>query len=294
MKKGAASELATVGLIITMILFMATSFFRSREQAKHPILSVSLSGGRSVRGHFYSDQPLYTNEALNVLTNIGYLAGYSENHKVPLWVAYQLFKVEQLEAPPRPSGFKVDDRTKAKLKQSDYTNTGYDRGHMAPNYGISVCYREEAQQETFLMSNVIPQQPKLNRNQWKKLELDVAKKLSQHFENAWVITGPILGTNTLACGANIPQFCFKIITVEVSGCPLVLAYLMPQKPSGLLSEYTCSVDDIEKLSDIDFFHMLPDRLEDRLEEQNTNSLNSLIEWGREQMQRRTSHVRRNH
>ncbi len=56
----------------------------------------------------------------------------------------------------------MDTLTIAKVTHNDYTHSGYDRGHMAPNYAIATRYGQEAQKETFLMSNIVPQLGNLN------------------------------------------------------------------------------------------------------------------------------------
>jgi len=114
---------------------------------------------------------------VNVLENRGYVTGYSESMRNPMWVTYRIFDVPKLEQRvigPRKSRFAVDTRTKAQVSHNDYTHSGYDRGHMAPNYGIATRYGREAQLETFLMSNVIAQNSLVNRHLWKDLEMRVA------------------------------------------------------------------------------------------------------------------------
>ncbi|MFC1467798.1 DNA/RNA non-specific endonuclease, partial [Verrucomicrobiota bacterium] len=91
-----------------------------------------------------------------LLKNSGYTVGYSDHFELPLWSAYRVFNVPKLESGKRPSRFTTDTRTKARVSHNDYTRSGFDRGHMAPNYAIATRYGRTAQKETFLMSNIIP------------------------------------------------------------------------------------------------------------------------------------------
>lgn len=215
----------------------------------------------------YAGQPIST-QAVLVLTNQGYIVGYSEEQKCPLWVCYRIDNVTNLTAPPRPGSFRVDKRTASKVKPSDYTNTGYDRGHLAPSYGIGLMWGAEAQRETFLMSNVIPQDPALNRGPWKKLELLVAKKWSKHSTRLWIITGPIFNrahTNHIN-GIKLPGGSYKILLNEGERLS-VLAFGIPQNVNvrDEPEQFLLNVDAIETLTGLDFFHELPDELENRIE-----------------------------
>ena len=91
-----------------------------------------------------------------VLTNSGYLVGYCEAHRNPAWVGFSISSITIGSTAKRPSKFLTDTRTASPVAHGDYTGTGYDRGHMAPNYAIGTRYGHEAQRETFLMSNIVP------------------------------------------------------------------------------------------------------------------------------------------
>lgn len=220
------------------------------------------------REYAYAGLPKGTAQVL-VLRNKGYVVGYSEDRKDPLWACYRVFHVTETQTPPRPSRFTTDLRTTAKVSSDDYTRTGYDRGHMAPNYAIALCYGREAQLGTFLMSNVIPQKPELNRQIWQRLEMLIAKDYAQELGDVWVITGPVFGADTrkLPGGVAIPDACYDVVLDEVQGTPRVLAFVIPQDvPSGAkLEDYLRSVDDVEALTGLDFLSDLPDDLENRLE-----------------------------
>ena len=219
----------------------------------------------------YAGEPKITTypHPILVLTNVGYIAGYDETRKDPAWVCYRLNKVASLIAPPRPKTFSTDLRTKAKVKTGDYTGTGYDRGHMAPNYAIAVCYREQAQLETFLMSNIIPQKPNLNRKVWEHLEEREMKTYAQDFKSVWVITGPVFDKQParFPSGIAIPVKCFKIFVREENGQPKVLAFEMSQDVTGneQLQKFLTSVRDVEANTGLDFLNELPNDVENKIE-----------------------------
>ena len=206
---------------------------------------------------------------LNVLKNDGYIVGYDEARQNPAWVAYLLEYEANADTVKRPHGFKTDLRTSAKVAHQDYTNTGYDRGHMAPNYAIGRSHGAKAQIETFLMSNIVPQMPELNRGPWKELEQRIANDYLERFNELWIITGPIYSEQSqrLAAGVVVPSSFFKILVdVVESGSVRVMAFEMPQQvgDDGLRAWLT-SVDAIESKTGLDFLSLLDDTIEAKLE-----------------------------
>jgi len=207
-------------------------------------------------------------DELVVLLNDGFIVGYSNARMDPLWVCYRLFRVVNPSAGERPRKFKVDMRTLAQVSHDDYTNSGYDRGHMAPNYAIATRYGREAQLQTFLMSNVCPQTPGLNRGLWKHLEKE-AREYANDLDEIWVITGPIFDADIerLPSNVEIPDKFYKILVDEFGGSLRMLAFIMPQDvpSSSTLDDFLVSVDKIEKLTGLDFLWPLDDELEAKLE-----------------------------
>ena len=194
-----------------------------------------------------------------ILESEGFCLSYSETRKNPLWVYYRLFKVENPISGKRPSKFKIDLRSPSRVRHEDFTNSGYDRGHMAPNYAIATRYGPSAQRETFVMTNIVPQTPNLNRKLWKKLEQKVAKEWANDLDEVWVITGPIFNNDEkrlgsrLESGVEIPDAFYKMIVDEIDGEPRVLSFIMSQDAEGELKDYLVSVDDIEMKTYLDFF-----------------------------------------
>lgn len=213
----------------------------------------------------YAGRPVSTNEWV-YLTNRTYTVAYDSETMNPAWVAYRLEYGGGGVAPKRPSRFKTDRRVSPSARHGDYTDTGYDRGHMAPSYAIGMMYGNAGQRETFLMSNVIPQTPGLNRGPWRILEENVAKDWALEGP-VWVVTGPLYGegTNTLPRGIRVPEASWKVFIQrpDTNGPPRTLAFIVPQRvlQTDPYTNFVTSVDDVERMTGIDFFSGLEDDLE---------------------------------
>lgn len=204
-----------------------------------------------------------------MLVNSGYVVGYSDTLGNPLWAAYHLHDVALRDAPPRPERFTIDVRTVAQVAPQAYDRSGYDRGHMAPNYAIATRYGGHAQEETFQMSNVCPQRHALNAGLWKDLEQRIATNYAGRFGEVWVLAGPVFGARPakLRRTVAIPEAFYMIVVDESDGRVRAEAFLFPQetKPGGKLDDYLTSIDEIEQRTGLDFLSELPDEAENALE-----------------------------
>lgn len=229
-------------------------------------------------------QPAYWT---HVLRNDGFMVGYSELRGNPLWVIYHLTPIAA-DAPrlKRPQRFDNDWRSLARIGHDDYSGSGFDRGHLAPNYAISRLYGHSGQLDTFRMTNITPQRPDLNRKVWQRLEEVEADSFAPRFGSVWVTTGPIFDHDVArlksSAQVEIPDACYKIYAVpaEVNGGrPLLLALLMPQGVQGneRLDSFVTTVDQVEALTGFDFFSELPDELEESLESRSEASAWHLAE-----------------
>ncbi|ECL3806376.1 TPA: DNA/RNA non-specific endonuclease [Campylobacter jejuni] len=137
------------------------------------LLLITLSYSISIEYHPSREFAKYftTQNCSQVLDKFYYLNCYDYNYKGTKAIAYRLesdnLKAKQIKKRPR---FEDDTNIPKKYRTtwSDYKNSGYDRGHMAPNASFS--FNKAAQKSVFLMSNIIPQNPHLNQSLWKKLE----------------------------------------------------------------------------------------------------------------------------
>ncbi len=196
---------------------------------------------------------------LQRLTNRGYSVGYDNALPGPRWAAYRVFP-HSGQSPPRPSSFRTDRRTSALVRTEEYTRSGYDRGHMAPNYAVAACHGVEAQNETFLMSNVAPQLHALNAGLWKDLELRIAQRYVERYGEVWVIVGPAYVSVPLRRFGRIPvpdAFWAVVSEYDEAGRGVrAVAYLVPHEEKWRdreLTRYVVSVDRVEELTGLDFF-----------------------------------------
>lgn len=217
----------------------------------------------------FAGVPLGTSP-VKLLQNEGYMVGYDETLRNPLWVAYHLNSGAAGASSERPETFDVDRRTRARVDHYDYSNSGYDRGHMAPNYAIDSVFGQRAQQETFLMSNIVPQRPELNQGPWKELEQIVANRYLKDYQELWVITGPIYRepVQRLPSGVAIPVAFYKVIVdaVEPTGIR-ALALILEQDvaDSSQMNRHLVSIDEVEVATGLDFLSLLDDAAETALE-----------------------------
>lgn len=206
-----------------------------------------------------------------IMRSDGYLVGWSDFRISPLWASYELVPVRYPDIASRPP-FKQDWRTLWPVTTSSYRHSGYDRGHLAPNYAIASVHGRSAQQDTFLMSNMTPQKPDLNRRLWQRLEEVVMDHFVSRFGRLQVIAGPVYDDDVVVGAMNrvgwseVPIGFYKILVVPGES-PRALAFLMPQDVNGdePLSDYVVSIDAIEALTGLNFMPRLNEVQEQALE-----------------------------
>lgn len=261
---------AIAGILLVAALITAVVWVLVLEQQRRePTVPASRSESTGEL-RIYGGLPNASNygHPVVVLTNIGYLSGYCEARRNPAWVGFSINSITVGSLGKRPSKFFTDTRTRSATHQ-DYTSSGYDRGHMAPNYAVGTRYGQEAQRETFLMSNISPQTKELNQMWWRALEEKEANDFAVRLERVWVVTGPVFNgaVTKLHGGVDVPTAFYRIILDEENGQPRVLAFLAPQTITGNepLSQFLSSVREIERQTGLDFYPELPKEVQDRME-----------------------------
>ena len=214
-----------------------------------------------------------------VLRNSGFTVGYSEFLGNPLWVAYELSDPRLPPPDRRPeAGFRTDSRSLRAVAPDALYGSGYQRGHLAPNAAMYRVHGPDAQSDSFLMTNVSPQLPRLNQKAWQRLEEVVMDRLLPRNGPLCVLTGPPFGPSPrlLPSGLAVPEAFYKIL-VSASPRPRALAFVVPQHVAGTesLDGFVVTVDEIEQRAGPDFLHLLADVTEQAVEQDRTTG------WGLE-------------
>lgn len=209
-----------------------------------------------------------------------FVVNHHNNWKVPYWVAYYLSSGNLAGNQGRTDNFRADPQLPLgnRSELADYRGSGWDRGHNAP--AAAFKRSREAMSTTFLLSNMSPQTPALNRRIWRILEEEVRDLVLAEGE-AWVVTGNLflnadsqfvppedfIGNGHVA----VPTHCFKaILSSSEDGSYSMFAFLLPNQRSRIRGEpgdFMISVDRLEEISGFDFFPDLPDDVENVLERQ---------------------------
>ncbi len=196
-----------------------------------------------------------------------YTLSYNEKYEQANWVYYTLTDSMVLFGnEERSNSFKMDKIVRTgSAKSSDYTKSGYDRGHLCP--AADMGFSPVAMEESFLMSNISPQTPDFNRGIWKELETTV-REWAKKERKIIVVTGPVFLNNKGTIGKDqvlIPGYFFKII-YDATDEPRLIAFILPNEKSDRpLTDFVVPADEAEKLTGFDFFSQLPDDLETKLE-----------------------------
>lgn len=213
--------------------------------------------------------PIYkSSRGGQIIYHTGYTVSYDADFKTPQWVAWQLTANKARGNEPRYNKFQPDPEVRgAKAYPNDYTNTGYDRGHMAP--AADMKWSHQAMVESFYMTNVCPQNRNLNRGDWKDLE-ELERDWAIRYGAVSIAAGPIYTTRSpQRIGANrvaVPNAFFKVLLVGYPRSPKAYGFVFRNEAgSHSLTYYQTTVDEVERQTGMDFFSQLPDKVENRIE-----------------------------
>ena len=208
-----------------------------------------------------------------------YSLDYNEKYEVPNWVAYRLTEESlKVKNVPRAKRFKSDqDVDKRSAKHSDYTHSGYTRGHMAP--AADMAFNETAMQECFFMSNMTPQLRQLNNGIWRELEENV-RDWAYDNDEIYIVTGPLfykdnperIGKNKVA----VPDAFYKAILDNEGSKKKSIGFVIPHASSDKhLREFAVSIDALEETTGLDMFAQV---FADENEEQELESKFDVNKW----------------
>ncbi len=192
----------------------------------------------------------------------GFDLGYNEANEQASWVIYVLTRAEVEEGRVgRSDNFRSDKSiSTGSASLADYRGSGYDRGHLAPAGDMK--WDREAMSQSFLLSNMSPQEPSFNRGIWKELEEQV-RQWAIEKDSLLIVSGPVLSDIKSSIGENqvgIPLYYYKVVVDLSPPGHGMIAFLLPNKGSDKdLFHYAISVDSLESFTGYDFFVSGPDQ-----------------------------------
>jgi endonuclease G len=227
--------------------------------------------GQEIVNHTIGDlTPKYSKG--EIVKHTYYTLSYSEENEQPYWVFYKLTPDFLNSSIDRTDDFRPDPSVSSgSAALSDYSGSGYDRGHLAPAADMKI--NDTSISESFFLSNMSPQLPGFNRGIWSKLE-SLVRTWCTNEDTIYVVTGPVFKNNIGTIGANqvtIPGYYYKAI-LDITDERKMIALVLPNASSSAdLSSFVISIDSLESLTGIDFFPGLPDNIETTLEKKSNAS-----------------------
>jgi len=202
-----------------------------------------------------------------ILKRVSYITSYNNETKIPNWVAWHL-TAEQTDGPcKRLSNFHEDEEVPTpRATLSDYRGSGWSRGHMCPAGDNK--WDEKAMYDSFSLINVCPQNSSLNSGLWNSIEMD-CRKWARQYGDIYIVCGPVLMRgNHETIGENevvVPEAFFKVVLC-LNGKPRAFGFIVRNTDGNKKRDlYYNSVDQVERITGIDFFPALPDDIEDEVE-----------------------------
>ncbi len=201
---------------------------------------------------------------------------YNRDDGIPNWVSWHLSaadlgNVGRSEFQPDtslPDGW-------YQVRPSDYTNSGYDRGHMTPSADRNATVEDN--QAVFLMTNIVPQAPDNNQGPWAQLE-EHSRSMVRAGHELYIISGVYGTQGSLERGdVRVPTTLWKVIVVlpegdndleRITAQTEVIAVDM-RNQQGIRNDswrdFLVSVDQIEQATGYDLLSNVDPAVQDAIE-----------------------------
>lgn len=185
----------------------------------------------------------------------GYLSAYDPQAKIPRFVMWTLTPERAISCGNRPNEFVSDLSVRNGPSPRDYSGTGYDRGHMAPNGDQT--WNPQVEYESFIMTNVAPQAGSLNRGVWRTLETSARAWASQQKHDFNIVSGSVYNSNDLRIGKGIvvPHAFYKIVVDQRTG--MYAGWMFPHRPpyatmGNDLTKFRVPVAEIQRQAGVNY------------------------------------------
>lgn len=284
MAKKSKSPILAVVCVLLVLILLVTKFSKkneANETVSEPLTESTAATSETTStskatAQQHSDAPdlleipqLKVSRAEQIIEHKAYTVSYNENWRIPNWVAYELTRSEASGNGDRADRFEPDPEVDgASASYKDYSASEYDRGHMAPAGDMK--WDRTAMNECFYLSNICPQNHNLNSGDWNDLEMQI-RYWAKKYGNVYITCGPIVSDHPETIGYNdvaVPDAFFKVCLCQIDGTWQGIGFVFENKAGHKrLTSYCKSIDEVEKITGIDFFPNLEDNIENKVEAQ---------------------------
>ena len=284
--------LLCAGLTIGLLLLFQGSADAQIKQSPHLALGMPKDAKENLK------KPDKKN---HLMTRPHFALSYNSQKGTPNWVSWRLVKSDFGTAKRPESAFAPDESLPAplfKVLPKHYLHAGFDRGHLCPNADRDDTVENAT--ATFVMTNMIPQSPELNRNSWADLE-EHCREIASKGKEVYIVAGPAgqggwgvvekrekgkvierlkVFRSTLADGkVTVPALCWKVVLAidpgpedpakRVTQKSQLFAVIMhnDQSPKKW-QDFVVPVAEVEKLTGFSFFAKAPADVLDDLDAAN--------------------------
>lgn len=212
-----------------------------------------------------------------------YVLSYNPQKNAANWVAWQLHSDWYGEVPRHEGNFLTDTLLPDsiyKVKHKNYTNSGYNRGHMVRSEERTATIEDN--RSTFFLTNVLPQTPDLNQGVWLDFEYYCEDLCKNANKVLYIYAGGVFSTDSTLKGEGyvaIPDSCFKIVLITDKGSDhlnftketIIIAVIMPNS-QGIRQDnwekYTTTIRHIEHSTGYNFFSDVDMEIQEFIETKN--------------------------
>lgn len=194
-----------------------------------------------------------------------FASGYSKQDNHGYWSAYKLDeeKIDEMNENPKDRP-QIQFRKNPQLNDGDYvqpqhksyTHTDWDRGHLAPNGAMA--WDEDAQRRSFMISNIAPQKPGMNRNIWRCFEYSI-REWAASSGDTYVVVGTTRGKQVISGDTdpneveiNVPSH-YVAMVYRTKPEPTAIGVMVPNTAGNLdIRKFMMSVAELESKSGFQF------------------------------------------
>lgn len=251
------------------------------------LVSCAHKSGHRINSFASSEIQVYENEQVNQLEDISddlclaeidqsyqlvlkrtaYSLSYNPELLIPNWVGWCLTSEHSDGDYPRDNAYYEDESVPLpRAANEDYHESGWSRGHMCPAGDNK--WNAEAMRESNFLTNICPQHASLNSGLWNVIERD-CRKWAKKYGEVYIVCGPVLlnkehetiGNNKVV----VPEAFFKVI-LRLNPEPAAIGFIVRNNEGKKKKDqFINTVDDVERITGIDFFPALPDSIEEKVE-----------------------------